>query len=541
MEQPSGDDITVIVSLDLHGYSRLTEQDEFGTHRALMACWRNQLVPIVDGHRGDIVKSTGDGALIRFSGALDAVEAMICFQREVTRSETCFPESRRLVFRVGIHLAPTIQEDGDVFGHGVNLAVRLQEAAEPGSILLSDAVKRQLNSKRSASLKALGRVTLKNIEERVRAHSWWEREGRTAVDRPRAMPLVAALLLGLVLPTAALDEIDPYNGIENAAEPANPVTVALPPASALRADAIEMMPALPSAGDGWIQPYRGLSAGPLGSEIKPTMAAAERSVESRSEIAEDAYWQALALYGRHTPEAFAQAAGELDQALMLQADYPAAHALMSAVFWGGLQNRWQLGRGLTRADMLNRARFHLAAVTEPEPLAHMVASEMLTASGRHDLAIEEAERAIALAPERAVGHYAKGQALLFAGNATAAERAIRAAIRIDPDASRYLFGLALAQFSRDRFLEAKRTLARVTRRNDADDWPHLLLAATNGFLGQGEEARVAMGRFDRLSVPRRGWFASQIPYVHDWPFRDRRDRERLHKGMVLAGVPEFER
>ena len=67
------------------------------------------------------------------------------------------------------------------------------------------------------------------------------------------------------------------------------------------------------------------------------------------------------------------------------------------------------------------------------------------------------------------------------------------------------------------------------------------MAATSGFLGQSEDARAAIGRFDRLSVPRRGWFASQIPYVHSWPFQKQRDRERLHRGMVLAGIPEIGR
>ena len=549
MAQPSDHAIDVIVSLDLQGYSRLTEQDEVGTHRALMACWRNQLVPIVGEHRGIVVKSTGDGALIRFPNALDAVEAMTRFQREVTASEARFPKSRRLMFRAGIHLAPTIREDGDVFGHGVNLAVRLQEAAEPGSIFLSDEVRRKLGPGRGAALQKVGRLELKNIEERVLVHCWRDGGGVPQRECRRRTGLMAALLLtGMILPTAALDDIDPRGGIGDFSDldaelPAfdRPDVDDRPDADDRSVAVIEVGPGLLGVGDGWVKPYHGLSSGPLGSGIRTTMAAPERSLESRSEIAEDTYLQALALYGRHTPEAFAQAIDELGHALRLRTDYPAARALLAAVHWGGLQNRWQLGWGLTRADLLNRAEHHLGKVSEPDPLAHMVTSEMLTASGRHDLALVEAERAIALAPERAVGHFAKGRALLFAGSTSEAEQAIRAAIRLDPDASRYLFGLALAQFSTDRFEDAKRTLARATRQNDGNDWPHLLMAATSGFLGQSEDARAAIGRFDRLSVPRRGWFASQIPYVHSWPFQKQRDRERLHRGMVLAGIPEIRR
>lgn len=166
---------------------------------------------------------------------------------------------------------------------------------------------------------------------------------------------------------------------------------------------------------------------------------------------------------------------------------------------------------------------------------------MLTANGRHDRAIEVAERAVQLAPNHAAGHYAKGLALLFAGHADVAEAAIRSAIRLDPSASRYLFGLALAQFSMDRFDDAERTLAWATAQNGDDDWSHLLMAATRGHLGLTTGAREAIGRFDQLSLVRRGWFASQIPYVHSWPFQNREDRERFHVGMVLAGIPEVGR
>ena len=215
--------------------------------------------------------------------------------------------------------------------------------------------------------------------------------------------------------------------------------------------------------------------------------------------------------------------------------------MLAAIYWSGLQNRWQLGRGLTRTDMLTRAMSNLERTVQPDPLAHMVRSEMLTASGRHGQAIDEAERAITLNPSRAVGHYAKGRALLFAGRAHEAKEPIRIAIRINPHAPRYLFGLALAQFSTNSFDAAARTLARVTARNGENDWSHLLMAATQGYLGLKAEARQAIGRFDRLSLERRGWFASQIPYVHRWPFRDRDDQNRLHLGMVLAGIPEVER
>lgn len=525
MVQLSDRAVAVIVSLDLYGYSRLTEQDEIGTHRALMACMRNQLEPLVHRHAGVIVKETGDGAILRFADAPAAIDAMTRFQREVTAAEAAFPKSRRMVFRVGMHLAPMIQEAGDVFGHGVNLAVRLQEVAEPGSIFLSDAVLRRLAPDASPAFERVGRLALKNIEERVEIFRWRGDACPPMRHHRRSAGLMAAALIaGLILPTAALDNDDREH-------PVDPAPMIETPAQAAQAVDEEV----------WARPYHGLVGSPLDVGVRSTLASAERSLETRAEIAEDAYLQALALYGRHTPETFASAIGELEQAFRLKPGHGASHALLAAVYWGGVQNRWQLGRGLTRENMLQRANHHLAWAREPDPFVPMVISEMLTATGRHDQAIQKAERSIALDPSRAVGHYAKGRALLFAGRASEAEAPIRKAIRLDPHASRYLFGLALAQFTLNRFDDAERTLARATARNDDDDWPHLLLAATRGHLGSTVEARAAIGRFDQLSVPRRGWFASQIPYVHRWPFLNDEDQDRLHLGMVLAGIPEARR
>ncbi|MEM9627695.1 MAG: adenylate/guanylate cyclase domain-containing protein [Pseudomonadota bacterium] len=561
MAQPSDRPSAAIVSLDLHGYSRLTEQDEVGTHRAWMACWRDKLEPVIADHRGAIVKSTGDGALISFSDAAAALDAMIRFQEIVTEAEARFPECRRLVFRIGIHVAPAIHENGDVFGHGVNLAVRLQENAEPGSIVISEMAVSHLAPDARAPLENLGKQRFKNIKERVGVYCWRGEQTPVAYLPTSLMRAAAVLLFALVMPTATSDDrttaqkrhkVAEATGLSESSADIHMATIAAQPmrdhdiATHLSSDRklIAKASSIIEAGeraaldDEWIQPFHGLVSGPLKTPVRTTLAAAERSLENRSEIAEDAYLQALALYNRHTPGSFAKAIEELENALTLKADYSAAHALLAAIYWGGLQNRWQVGQGLTRAAMLGIAERHLALATDNDPLAQLVTSEMLTARGQHDLAIKRAARLVASSPESAIGHYTRGRTLLFAGRADEAEGHIRIAIRLDPHAPRYLFGLAMVQFSINRFADAQRTLARLTERNGDNDWPHLLMAATQGYLGLKADARRAIGRFDRLSVERRGWFASQIPYVHSWPFQDDEDHDRLHLGLVLAGIPE---
>jgi len=533
MAQPFERPVTAIVSLDLYGYSRLTEQDEIGTHRALMACWRQHLQPLVEEHQGFVVKFTGDGAILRFPTAAAALDATTRFQRGVARSKAFCPTSRRLVFRIGLHLGSMIQEQGDIYGHGVNLAVRLQETAEPGSILLSEVAYRQLPEDQAKRLKALGQKRFKNIQERVCVHRW--RESGMPDRQIGLFAKAAVLLVPLLAPTAISNGIGP---IPNESEVAVHLSKVMPPvehAALLSAASKTVDPDSEMSG---FKPSRGLKAGPLDTFSALAMTPAEQSMRSRLEIAEDAYLQGLAFYNRHTPASFAQAIVELDHGLRFQPEDGKTHALLAAVYWSGLQNHWKLGKGMTRVEMLNRTTAHLASVPDPDPFAHMVTSEMLTLGGHHQQALTEARRAIALNPDLGVGHYALGRALLFAGHAEDAMNSIRSAIRLDPHAPRYLFGLGFAAFSMGRFDEAKRVLARATARNNEDDWSHLLMAATSGFLGMKDEAKDALGRFDRLSVPRRGWFASQIPYVHDWPFQHQRDRERFHQGMVLAGIPK---
>ena len=189
--------LKAIVSIDLFGYSRLMELDEIGTHRILMRCRRQILEPTITQHNGHIVKSTGDGALVVFPSAPEAVYGMIEFQRRIAIWGESLQDDKRLVFRVGVHVAATIIEDGDLYGNGVNLAVRLQEAAEPGSIYLSRAVFDSLENTTALQFEYLGKQGLKNIRKRIHFYRW--REGRPKPSRRLRRQLATAAAIGLVV------------------------------------------------------------------------------------------------------------------------------------------------------------------------------------------------------------------------------------------------------------------------------------------------------------------------------------------------------
>jgi adenylate cyclase len=159
-----------ILAADIVGYSRLMSEDERGTHARYRALHEEITKPVIDRHRGRIVKLTGDGFLAEFGSVIDAVECAVALQRSWSDTERKLPQERRLVFRAGINLGDVIFEDEDVYGDGVNLAVRFEELAEPGGICLSEDAYRQVRNKIDAGFEDLGERIVKNIAEPVHVY-----------------------------------------------------------------------------------------------------------------------------------------------------------------------------------------------------------------------------------------------------------------------------------------------------------------------------------------------------------------------------------
>ncbi|MFL5014477.1 adenylate/guanylate cyclase domain-containing protein [Rhizobium sp.] len=171
--------LVVILVADVVGYSRMMENDEAGTFETLMARRRNVLEPALRTHGGRIVKSMGDGMLVEFGSAIDAVEAALELQRKMAEANVALPEHRQIVLRIGINMGDVIGDGSDIYGEGVNIAARLEALAEPGGICLSEKVHNEVRGKVSATMKDLGLVQLKNIAAPVRIFG---------LESARAMP-----------------------------------------------------------------------------------------------------------------------------------------------------------------------------------------------------------------------------------------------------------------------------------------------------------------------------------------------------------------
>jgi adenylate cyclase len=168
-ERPVERRLAAIVAADVVGYSRLMGADEIGTLRALQAHRRELIDPRIAAHGGRIVKTTGDGLLVEFPSAVEAVACAIAVQQGLASRSAGAAEDKRLIFRIGINVGDIISEAGDIFGDGVNVAARLESSCEPGGLCISRAVHDQVRDKLPVAFDDLGEQQVKNIARPVRA------------------------------------------------------------------------------------------------------------------------------------------------------------------------------------------------------------------------------------------------------------------------------------------------------------------------------------------------------------------------------------
>jgi class 3 adenylate cyclase len=162
--------LTAILAADVAGYSRLMGLDEVGTAKALRE-HRAAIDPILAGHGGRIVKTTGDGLLVEFPSIVAAVEAAIAVQKVMADRNANVPEDGRMLFRIGINLGDVLIEGDDILGDGVNIAARLEGVADPGGICISASAFEHVRGKLNVEFGDLGEQQLKNIGRLVRAYS----------------------------------------------------------------------------------------------------------------------------------------------------------------------------------------------------------------------------------------------------------------------------------------------------------------------------------------------------------------------------------
>ena len=180
--------LAAILYADVAGYSRLTGEDEDTTHR-ILSDYLDLISSTIESHHGQVMHYAGDAVLAKFNSVVDAMSAAVAIQRELTNQDQSLSDESRVQFRIGINLGDVIEDRGDIYGDGVNVAARLESLAEPGSICISDAVRTAIGKKLDLGYEFLGEREVKNIAEPIRAYKVVLEKRKSTIDSEKAPTL----------------------------------------------------------------------------------------------------------------------------------------------------------------------------------------------------------------------------------------------------------------------------------------------------------------------------------------------------------------
>jgi adenylate cyclase len=173
--------LAAIVCADVAGYSRMMGADEEGTHATFKA-HRSAIYPIILNHGGRLVKNTGDGFLLEYPSVVGALQSSIEIQTLMAERNGQLPTDRLMQFRLGIHMGDVIADEDEVFGDGVNIAVRLESVAIPGGVAVSGKAYQEASKHLQVPLVDAGSRRFKNIEEAISVWTW-DPSGSETCDR----------------------------------------------------------------------------------------------------------------------------------------------------------------------------------------------------------------------------------------------------------------------------------------------------------------------------------------------------------------------
>ena len=171
--------LAAILSADVEGYSRLMDDDEEATVRTLKT-YRAAINDLVQQYRGRIVDSPGDNILAEFSSVVDAVNCAVELQRDLAERNTELAYNRQMQFRIGVNLGDVIEDDGNIYGDGVNIAARVESMAEAGGICISGRAYDQVSNKLGLEYENLGEHHVKNISVPIRVYRVLSHPGAAA-------------------------------------------------------------------------------------------------------------------------------------------------------------------------------------------------------------------------------------------------------------------------------------------------------------------------------------------------------------------------
>ena len=618
--------ISAIWSADVAGYSRLMGEDEEATVQTLTR-YREVMTDLIARHRGRVVDSPGDNLLAEFASVVDALRCAWDVQQELAGMNTQLAEHRRMQFRIGINLGDVIEEEGRLYGDGVNVAARLESLAEPGGINISGTAYDQVKQKLPYRFEYIGEQPVKNITDPVRVYRvGMAPEAPAEADRtePKKRSLSRAGTVGLITVGFAVLAVGFYFWADMHARSisdrspmirsgdrlSQKASIAVLPFKNLSGDpqqeyfsdgitndiitdlsrfkellviasntvftykgrtvnvrtigrelgvryiiegsvqkigdSVRINAQLIDAADGthiWADRYERdyqhifKLQGDIVQAIVTTLAInitqTERARAMRKKPqdlqAYDYLLRGWAHIHRRTRSSNSQAGEMFTKAAELDPQYAAAYVGLGWVEYRKVGNGWTefADKALEKSMTFARKALDLDATSAQ---AHALLCNVYTFQNELDLAIREAEQALALNPNDAYTHGQLGWVLLWAGRLDEAAAALRMSLRLDSTTPRNVWlHLGQAFYLKGQYGQALDILEKgVVKRPDYVGY-HILLAATYAQLGRKKDATSAADKVRRLDP----FFSLDM---FGTALRDLAQRESIVAGLRKAGL-----
>jgi adenylate cyclase len=573
--------LAAILAADVAGYSRLMGSDDEGTVAGLKAC--RELIDLKSKeHRGRIVNTPGDSALVEFTSAVDAARCALEIQKEMAARNAVIPEERRIEFRIGINVGDVIVDDqGDIYGDGVNIAARVESLARPGALCLSEEADRQSRGKLPLDVSDMGEHQLKNIAHPVRVYSVWldDTPPLALPDKPSIAVLSFENLSGDPKQEYFADgvsediitELTRFSDLFVIARNSSfkykgkavdlrqvgrelGVRYVLEGSIRRGGDRVRISAQLIDSGTGahrWAERYdRELKdVFTIQDEVARTIAAVlvahvNKAEAERTLLKPPATWQAYDHYIRAAAAwASFQSSWKLDQlletrqhladSLKMDPRYARAYSLLASthrVAWLNPVNEEYLSpAALDRAITLARTAIEL----DPNfPEAYAELAYNIIRKRDFDAATVAAERAIALNPNFA--DYRVAQVFFSVGRPAKAIEIAKAQMRLDPFHPHFAPLIAgIAYYLLKEYSEAQRWLREATGRAPNHQYGHAFLAAAYAQLGRVEDARAEAADVLRVNPKYTIGTQKQVSIL-----KRAEDSDHLIDGLRKAGLPE---
>ena len=586
--------LAAILAADVAGSCRLIGIDEEGALAQLKALRKTLFDPKISDHRGRIVKNTGDGALVEFGSVVDAVRCAVEIQRGMAEQNIDVPQLKRIEFRIGIHVGDIVIEENDIFGEGVNIAVRLEEIAEPGGISISDDARRQIRCKVDITFEDTGSQSLKNIAEPIRV--WLVRIAAisspamvTNLSSETAQPLplpdkpsiavlpfenmsgdpkqeyfadgmVEDIITGLSrsksLFVIARHSTFTYKGkafdIKQVGRELG-VRYVLDGSVRMAGNRVRISGRLIDAATGkhiWADRFDSqlddifdlqdrVTVNVIGA-ISPQLERAEieraKRKPTESLQAYDYYLRALASSYKFTREANIEALKLTEIASGIDSEFAAAYALGARCYLQRKAFGWRIDAAQERVEARRLARRALELDRDDPSVLALAGAALAFVVGEVEEGAALSSRAVTLDPNLATARHWSGWGQLYLGNVDAAIEQFQVALRLsplDPLIFTVQTGLAYAHFFADRNEEASTWAATAVGQRPNHLGAQRIMMACNAMSGRVDEAREICARLMQLNP------ALRISRIKGrTQLRRVEDIERLAKAFRIAGMPE---